>query len=109
MSLRENCDKLLDDVSGLFENEDIDTKEFKDDTKFIGENDKRLLQHRHGDNEEDDVGVIDHFISFPTDSRSSNSDKEPQYPQMGNASSEDDKLYDETALNQDYEPVTFSE
>ena len=108
-SLREKYSKLLGDVSGVFEDGDMDNEGFKNDTKFIVENAKTHFQHRHADHKEDDMEVDGNFISFPMDSKSSNSHKGHQYPHMENASTEDDKLYDETILIQDYEPVMFSE
>ena len=106
-SLRERYNKLLDDVSGVFEEDELDSE--GSNTQFIEEDDVTHHQHRQQDYKEDNIHVDNNFISFPTDSRSNDSTTGHQYPYMGKAPSEDDKLYDETDLNQDYEPVTFGE
>ena len=98
---------MLDDVSGVFEDDEIDSE--GSNTQFVDESDVTHDRHRQENYKEDDIGVDNNFISFPTDSRSNNSTTVHQYPYMGKAPSEEDKLYDETDLNQDYEPVTFGE
>ena len=107
--LGDGYNKLLEDVSGVFEDEEIGSEALKDGNQFLEENDKTYHQHRHEDCEEVDKGIDTSFISFPADASSSNYTKGHQYSHMGNSSSEDDRLYDETDLKQEYEPVNFSE
>ena len=106
-NLRGKYTKLLDDVSGLFEDDEIDSE--GSNTQFAEENEDQNHRHRQQDYKEDDIGLGNNFISFPTNSQSNDSTTGHQYPFMGKSPSEDDKLYDETDLNQDYEPVTFGE
>ena len=106
-NLQERYHKLLQDVTSVFEDDGDDIEGNNDDTGYEEELVDSSTPERFGGNPDEDTDDSS-FVHFNT-SKTSISGFGNRYPTRGKAEFENDDLYDETNLNQDYEPVKFGE
>ena len=101
--------KLLEDVSNVFEDpEEVEYNDEDgddDDRRFVVE--EETCQQVQYEGDDDGADDDTNFVPFPPRNRNYNVTTPSRYPYMGQESSESGELYDETNLNQDYEPVSF--
>ena len=106
--LQSRYHKLLEDVTNAFYDPDEDGNDQENEEVFNkadnGEHEKkRKIPNEHHNNDTDD----DDFVHFPPNSQNQNTAALQPYSYMVKPASENEHIYDETNLNQDYEPVTF--
>ena len=91
----------------MFEDEGDHNEDNNDDTGYGEELVDSSTPDRFGDNLDEDTDDSS-FVHFNT-SKTSTSGFGNRYPIRGKTEFLNDDLYDETNLNQDYEPVKFGE
>ena len=99
---------MLEDVANAFYDPDEEGNDQENEEVFNkadnGEHEKKQkIPNAHHNNDTDD----DDFVHFPPNSRNQNTAALQPYSYTVKPASENEHIYDETNLNQDYEPVTF--